>query len=120
MVRKKSLNSPPISLSAFFAVSRRPGESFTFWMPWSVQFASMTYVVMTSSFRCEAAVSGRRSKEQSPDEVRVLGFEHHDGHEDQHGHWRQQDGIGQSQPLPGHVHEHGDDQAGLQDHEQQD
>jgi len=29
---------------------RRPGESFTFWMPWSVQFASMTYVAMTSSF----------------------------------------------------------------------
>src|SRR6185436_14732909 len=120
MVRKKSLNSPPISLSAFFAVSRRCGESFTFWMPWSVQFASMTYVAMTSSFGCEAAVLSRRREEQDADEVRVFGFEHHDGHEDQHRHWRQQDGIGQSQPLPGHVHEYCDDQAGLQHHEEQD
>src|SRR5712692_1900241 len=47
MVRKKDLNSPSISLRAFFAASRRRGESFTFSTPWSVQFASMTYVVIT-------------------------------------------------------------------------
>ena len=59
-------------------------------------------------------------KEQGPYEVRVFGFENHDGDEDQHRHWRQQDGVDQGQPLPGHVHEDGDDQARLQHHEQQD
>jgi hypothetical protein len=29
-------------------------------------------------------------------------------------------GVGQGQPLPGHVHEDGDDQPGLKHHEQQD
>ena len=33
---------------------------------------------------------------------------------------REQDGVDQRQPLPGHVHEDGDDQPGLQHHEEQD
>src|ERR1700738_751692 len=126
MVRKKYLNSPLISLRAFFAASRRRGESFTFSAPWSVQFASMTYVVITALLLIRGT-SGtkqwylrRRHERQDPDEMRVVGFEHHDRHKHQHQHRRQQDGVGQGQPLPGHVHEDGDDQASLQHHEEQD
>src|SRR5260370_1432866 len=43
----KVKDSPSISLRAFFAASRRRAESLTFSTPWSVQFASMTYVVIT-------------------------------------------------------------------------
>src|SRR5882757_2952783 len=120
MVRKKNLNSPLISLRAFFAASRRRGESFTFRTPWSVQFASMTYVVITSSSGTRQWYLRRRPERYDPDEVRVVGFEHHYRHKHQHQHRREQDGIGQGQPLPGHVHEDGDDQASLQHHEQQD
>src|SRR6185436_12058299 len=52
--------------------------------------------------------------------MRVVGFEHHDRHEYQHQHWRQQNGVGQGQAFPGHVHEDGHDQTSLQHHEQQD
>src|SRR6202171_3498766 len=120
MVRKKDLNSPLISLRAFFAASRRPGESFTFSAPWSVQFASMTYVVITVLLSTRRWYLRRCRERYDPDEVRVLGFEHHDRHKYQHQHRRQQDGIGQGQPLPGHVHEDGDDQASLQHHKEQD
>src|SRR3979490_1168319 len=126
MVRKKCLNSPLISLRAFFAASRRCGESFTFIAPWSVQFASMTYVVIAALLLVRGTTGTkqwylRRGPERyDPDEMRVVGFEHHDRHKYQHQHRRQQDGIGQGQPLPGHVHEDGDDQASLQHHEQQD
>src|ERR1700730_10610825 len=114
MVRWKALNSPLISLRAFFAASRRRGASFTFWMPWSVQFASKTYVVIT------ALLLRRWHEKYDPEEMRVVGFEHHDRHKYQHQHRRQQDGVGQGQPLPCHVHEDSDDQTGLQHHEQQD
>src|SRR6266478_8979090 len=126
MVRKKNLNSPLISLRAFFATSRRRGESFTFNAPWSVQFASMTYVVIAALLLVRDT-SGtkqwylRRWREKyDPEKVRIIGFKHHDRHKYQHQHRRQQDGIGQGQPLPGHVHEDGDDQASLQHHKQQD
>src|ERR1700727_2464409 len=83
-------------------------------MPWSVQFASKTYVVTT-------VLPLRRWREKyDPEQMRVVGFEHHDRHEYQYQHRRQQDGVGQRQPLPGHVHENRDDQASLQHHEQQD
>src|SRR6516165_9617801 len=62
----------------------------------------------------------RHREKQDPEEVRVVGFEHHDRYKYQHQHRRKQDGVGQCQPLPGHVHEDGDDQAGLQHHEQHD
>ena len=52
--------------------------------------------------------------------MRVVGFEYHDRHKYQHKYRRQQDRVGQGQPLPGHVHEDGDDEAGLQYHEQTD
>src|SRR6202047_2533659 len=68
-----------------------------------------------------APLQRRRWREKDdPEEMRVVGFEHHDCHEYQHQHRRQQDGVGQGQPLPGHVHEDSDDQASLQHHEQQD
>src|ERR1700704_864902 len=126
MVRKKYLNSPLISLRAFFAASRRCGESFTFSAPWSVQFASMTYVVITTLLLVRGTAGTRQwylrrwREKHDPDEVRVIRFEHHDRYKYQHQPRRQQDGIGQGQPLPGHVHEDGDDQASLQHHEQQD
>src|SRR5260370_41892054 len=126
MVRKKDLNSPLISLRAFFARSRRRGESFTFSAPWSVQFASMTYVVITALLLVrdttgtkQLYLRGWREK-YDPEEMRVVGFEHHDRHKHQHQYRRQQDGVGQGQPLPGQVHEDGTDQTGLQHHEQQD
>src|SRR5258708_17981158 len=126
MVRKKDLNSPLISLRAFFATSRRRGESFTFSAAWSVQFASMTYVVITALLLVRGTTGTkqwylRRWREKyDPEEVRVVGFEHHDRHKHQHQQRRQQDGVGQGQPLPGHVHEDGDDEASLQHYEQQD
>src|ERR1700730_2414989 len=126
MVRKKDLNSPLISLRAFFATSRRRGESFTFSAPWSVQFPSMTYVVIIALLLVRGTAGTkqrylRRWREKyDPEEMRVVGFEHHDRHKYQHQHRRQQDGIGQGQPLPRHVHKDGDDQASLQHHEEQD
>src|SRR3977135_4530451 len=98
MVRKKYLNSPPISLSAFFAASRRRGESLTFSAPWSVQFASMTYVVITALLLVRSTRGAkhwclRRCRERyDPDKVCVVGFEHHDRHKYHHQHRRQQDG----------------------------
>src|ERR1700730_6196551 len=126
MVRKKDLNSPLMSLRAFFAASRRRGESFTFSAPSSVQFASMTYVVITALLLLRGTIGTKQwhlrrlPEKYHPEEMRVVGFEHHDRHKYQHQHRRQQDGIGQGQPFPGHVHEDGDDQASLQHHEQQD
>src|SRR5258708_21475781 len=94
MVRKKCLNSPLISLRAFFAASRRRGESFTFNAPWSVQFASITYVVITALLLVQVTPGTkhwwlRRCREKNnPEEMRVVGFEHHDRHEYQHHHPR--------------------------------
>src|SRR6185312_2914611 len=61
----------------------------------------------------------RTGKEESREE-RVFGLERHDPNEHQHQDRRYQDGVDQRQPLPRHVHEDGDDEAGLQDHEEED
>src|SRR5207245_1705464 len=63
---------------------------------------------------------GPSPKKYNPSEKRVVRFEHHDAHKHQHQHWRDQNGIRQGQPLPGHVHEDRDNQACLQNHEQED
>src|SRR6516162_792935 len=68
-----------------------------------------------------ASRSLRRWREkQHPKEMGVVGFKHHDRHKYQHHHRWSQDGVGQGQTFPRHVHEDGDDQAGLQHHEQHD
>src|SRR3981189_2551266 len=94
MVRKKYLNSPLISLRAFFAASRRCGESFTFSAPWSVQFASMTYVVITTLLLVRGTAGTRQwylrrwCEKYDPDEGRLFGFEHHDRYKYQRQHGR--------------------------------
>src|SRR5262249_9820940 len=60
-----------------------------------------------------------RPKKYNPSEKRVVRFEHHDAHKHQHQHWRDQNGIHQGQPLPGHMHKDRDNQACLQNHEQE-
>ncbi|EGE57386.1 hypothetical protein RHECNPAF_4310010 [Rhizobium etli CNPAF512] len=73
--------------------------------------------------RTSAAMTGflgRRAEESEPGEDRIVRFRYHQRDEDQHQHRRQQDGVDERQPFPGHVHEDGDDEAGLQHHEQQD
>jgi hypothetical protein len=52
--------------------------------------------------------------------VRVIRLERHDCHKQQHRPRRDKNGIHQGQPLPGHVHEDGDDQPCFHNHEQQD
>ena len=67
-----------------------------------------------------SAVRDPRPKNVSLGEKRVIRLQHHHRHEHQHQYRRQDDRIDQRQPLPGHVHEDGDDQPGLQHHEDQD
>src|SRR5215469_2240459 len=59
-------------------------------------------------------------EEEEARQKRVIRFKSHDRNKHQDQHRRNQNGVGQSQALPGHVHENSDDQARLQDHEEQD
>src|ERR1700756_794205 len=52
--------------------------------------------------------------------MRVIGFERHDRPKYKKQHRGNEDSGGKGQPLPGHMHEDGDDEASLQYHEQTD
>src|SRR5215470_9732719 len=60
------------------------------------------------------------SEEHASQAKGVAAFRGHECHEHQQRPGRQQDGVDQCQPLPAHVHEHRDDEAGLEQHEDDD
>src|SRR5712691_461059 len=59
-------------------------------------------------------------EKDTPREKGVIRFKCSDAQKDHQQHRRDQDGVHQGQPLPEHVHEDGNDQPRLQQHEQDD
>src|SRR5689334_12461463 len=90
---------------------RRRTESYPKISPCPVVAQRATY---------QGGPSSPDDEEGQPAEERIVRFKDHDPDEDQDQCRRDDDRVEQRQALPSHVHEDRDDQAGLQDHEDQD